>query len=71
MSEQVKQARLARRAAGGSLYGIGCCHMCGYKVPPKALWCSTSCAQEYAEETRQLADDAVAAGDPDQSSSGL
>jgi len=64
-----EQARMARRAAGGALYGIGCCHMCGYKVPPKALWCSTSCAQDYAEETRRLAANAPASG-PDHSASG-
>lgn len=53
-SEQVKQARLARRAAG-PLYPDGECHFCGYKVPPKAHWCSGDYAKEYDAETRQLA----------------
>ena len=30
------------------------CNFCGLIVPPKALWCSTSCAQEFAAEKAEL-----------------
>jgi hypothetical protein len=53
-SELAKHARLARRITGGTLIPDGKCHFCGYKVPPKAHWCSADCAKEYAEETKQI-----------------
>lgn len=31
------------------------CNYCGYHVPPRALWCSTGCAQEFEKEKRELA----------------
>lgn len=52
-SEQAKAARMAARD-GKPVVPNGCCRFCMYKVPPRALWCSTECAQDYAAETRQL-----------------
>ncbi len=49
-----KEERDARRTAG-PLYACGKCHFCGFKVPPKALWCCGECAQDYQAETRQIA----------------
>lgn len=30
------------------------CNFCGLSVPPKALWCSTSCAMEFQAEKQEL-----------------
>ena len=48
------QAERDEQRAAGPLIPCGRCHFCGYKVPPKAHWCSGDCAKEYAAETRQI-----------------
>jgi|GEM_PF-6256638 len=48
---RTKEDRDAQRARG-ALIPNGSCHFCGYKVPPKAHWCSGECAQDHAAETR-------------------
>lgn len=53
MTSRTKEERDTRRAAG-ALHPDGKCHFCGYKVPPKAHWCSGDCAKEYAEESAQI-----------------
>jgi len=47
-----KEERDALRARG-PLVPSGKCHYCGYKVPPKAHWCSGDCAKDFAAETAQ------------------
>jgi len=47
-----KEERDALRARGAPIPS-GKCHYCGYKVPPKAHWCSGDCAKEFAAETAQ------------------
>lgn len=47
-----KADRDAQRARG-PLIPSGKCHFCGYRVPPKAHWCSGDCAKEHAAETAQ------------------
>lgn len=50
MTSTTRAQRDERRAAG-ALVPCGKCHFCGYKVPPKAHWCSGECAKDYAAET--------------------
>lgn len=49
---RTKEERDAERARG-ALIPNGQCHYCGCKLPPKAHWCSTGCAQDHDKETRQ------------------
>lgn len=32
----------------------GECHMCGWRLAPGGLWCSTQCATDYAAERKEL-----------------
>lgn len=48
--QEIKRKHLAGHAANKPLYPDGTCHNCGWKVPPKALWCCGACAEDHAQE---------------------
>lgn len=51
---ELKAERLNMYLAHKPLHPKLRCNFCALAVPPKALWCSTSCAQDYAAEKAEL-----------------
>lgn len=56
---EIKAARRAAILARAPLIPKGECHCCGWGVPKLALWCSFSCAQDYAAEKAEILASAV------------
>lgn len=52
--EQIDTARREGILAGRKPVPTQECNFCGYRIPPRALWCGYSCAQEYEAERREL-----------------
>lgn len=50
----IAAARKAAILSGAPIHPKGTCHMCDFHVEPKALWCSTLCAQEFHAEKAEL-----------------
>lgn len=51
---EIKAARQASILAGAPLIPKCHCFYCDLAVPAKALYCSTVCAQDYAQEVKEL-----------------
>lgn len=51
---QIKAARQAAILAGAPLIPKCHCHMCDRSIAARELWCSTSCADDYAKEVKEL-----------------
>jgi hypothetical protein len=52
---EIAGARREAIASGAKLIPVGHCHCCFWQVPKGALWCSTSCAQDYEKERAEFA----------------
>lgn len=52
--QQIKAERNDKQLNRKPLYACGECHNCGWWVPPRALWCCTSCATDYEAEKQEL-----------------
>ena len=45
---EIKAQRQVKQLSNKALVPCGECHNCGWRVPPRAHWCSTACAQVTA-----------------------
>lgn len=53
--EQIDAERREFILSGARLVPKKACNYCGFSVPPLALWCSSSCAREFASEKEAIA----------------
>lgn len=51
---EIKRERNDKQLSRKALIPCGTCHNCGWKVPPKALWCSGACADDHAQEKAEF-----------------
>lgn len=51
---QIDTDRQERILTGKPLLPHGECNFCGYRIPPRALWCGYSCSQEFEQEKKEL-----------------
>jgi hypothetical protein len=51
---EIKEARQQAILSGAPMIPKGRCHCCDYSVPPKALFCSGVCAEDFEKERAML-----------------